>query len=41
MWEGDRQFLPLVFSSGPQFHGVMPYHGGEFGGWAYELLPNA
>jgi 8-oxo-dGTP diphosphatase len=38
-WEGDRHFLPLVFSSDPrQFHGVMPYQGGCPAGWRYQLL---
>ena len=39
LWEGDRHFLPLVFSDDPrQFHGVMPYHGGTPVSWAYSLL---
>ncbi len=35
MWEGDRNFLPLVFADGPVFHGVMPYVDGEPVGWSY------
>ena len=35
MWEGDRNFLPLVFADGPVFHGVMPYVDGEPGSWSY------
>ena len=35
MWEGDRHFLPLVFSSARQFHGVMPYRDGRPVGWSY------
>lgn len=39
MWEGDRHFLPLVFSNDPrQFHGVMPYDGGRSLDWTYSLL---
>jgi 8-oxo-dGTP diphosphatase len=38
MWEGDRHFLPLVFSPDPrQFHGVMPYEGGQPLRWSYVL----
>ncbi len=38
MWEGDRYFLPLVFSKDPrQFHGVMPYEGGRPISWSYTL----
>jgi 8-oxo-dGTP diphosphatase len=34
LWEGDRQFLPLVFDSDPRpFHGVMPYRDGRMAGW--------
>jgi 8-oxo-dGTP diphosphatase len=39
LWPGDRLFLPLVF--GPdarQFHGLMPYSGGQPTGWSYTLL---
>ncbi len=36
MWEGDQNFLPLVFSSSKnQFHGVMPYENGRMTGWSY------
>lgn len=35
MWEGDRNFLPLVFSSDRQFHGVMPYADGRPTAWHY------
>ncbi len=39
LWEGDRHFLPLVFSRDPrQFHGVMPYRDGRPAGWEYSLL---
>lgn len=39
MWEGDRHFLPLVFSRDTrQFHGVMPYDGGRPLGWSYALV---
>jgi 8-oxo-dGTP diphosphatase len=39
LWEGDRYFLPLVFSNDPrQFHGVMPYDGGRPVRWNYTLL---
>ena len=38
LWEGDRFFLPLVFSAEPkQFHGVMPYRDGRPAGWSYVL----
>ncbi len=34
MWEGDRNFLPLVFDDDPRpFHGVMPYENGHPVGW--------
>jgi len=34
LWEGDRQFLPLVFDSDPRpFHGVMPYQAGRMVSW--------
>lgn len=41
LWEGDRYFLPLVFSASPrQFHGVMPYRDGRPLSWNYsELTP--
>ncbi|MCE3002344.1 MAG: 8-oxo-dGTP diphosphatase [Xanthomonadaceae bacterium] len=36
LWEGDRQFLPLVFDADPRpFHGVMPYQEGRMVSWAY------
>lgn len=39
LWEGDRHFLPLVFSDDPrQFHGVMPYDGGRPQSWTYSLV---
>ena len=39
LWEGDKHFLPLVFSRDPrQFHGVMPYEGGRPVSWHYTLL---
>jgi 8-oxo-dGTP diphosphatase len=35
LWEGDRQFLPLVFDADPRpFHGVMPYRDGRMLGWS-------
>lgn len=39
LWEGDRYFLPLIFSDDlRQFHGVMPYKEGRPVSWSYELL---
>jgi 8-oxo-dGTP diphosphatase len=39
MWEGDRQFLPLVFDADPRpFHGAMPYRDGRMLSWAYTRL---
>ncbi len=36
MWEGDQQFLPLVFDADPRaFHGVMPYSQGSMLSWRY------
>jgi 8-oxo-dGTP diphosphatase len=36
LWEGDRQFLPLVFGADPlPFHGVMPYRDGRMLSWTY------
>ena len=36
LWEGDRQFLPLVFDGDPRpFHGVMPYRDGRMLSWRY------
>jgi 8-oxo-dGTP diphosphatase len=39
LWEGDRFFLPMVFSFvNPQFHGVMPYKNGHPVGWQYSII---
>ncbi len=39
MWEGDRNFLPLVFDADPRpFHGVMPYKDGRMVSWSYSRL---
>lgn len=39
LWPGDRHFLPLVFGADRrQFHGVMPYAGGQPLGWNYQLI---
>ena len=39
MWEGDRQFLPMVFDNDPRpFHGVMPYRNGRMVSWAYSRV---
>jgi 8-oxo-dGTP diphosphatase len=38
LWEGDRHFLPLVFSGEGQFHGVMPYRDGRPVSWAYSVV---
>ncbi|WP_315387003.1 8-oxo-dGTP diphosphatase [uncultured Stenotrophomonas sp.] len=39
LWEGDRQFLPMVFDADPRpFHGVMPYRDGVMQGWSYTRL---
>ena len=36
MWEGDKNFLPLVFDNDPRpFHGYMPYDGGKHVSWSY------
>lgn len=36
LWDGDRQFLPLVFDADPRpFHGVMPYRNGHMLDWRY------
>ena len=36
MWEGDRQFLPLVFDGDQRpFHGVMPYKDGKMQSWSF------
>ena len=39
LWEGDRNFLPLVFErTDRQFHGVMPYRDGRPVSWTFTLL---
>ncbi len=39
MWEGDREFLPLVFDDDPRpFHGVMPYRDGRMQSWRYSRM---
>lgn len=39
MWEGDREFLPLVFDGDPRpFHGVMPYRDGKMVSWRYSRV---
>jgi 8-oxo-dGTP diphosphatase len=39
LWEGDRQFLPLVFDADPRpFHGVMPYRDGRMLKWSFTRL---
>ena len=39
LWDGDRQFLPLVFDADPRaFHGVMPYRDGKMLSWTYSRL---
>lgn len=39
LWEGDREFLPLVFDADtPAFHGVMPYRDGRMVSWSYTRL---
>ena len=39
MWEGDRQFLPLVFDDDPRaFHGVMPYRKGRMVSWSWSRI---
>lgn len=36
LWDGDREFLPLVFDADSRpFHGVMPYRGGRMRSWSY------
>ena len=36
MWEGDRNFLPMVFDDDPRvFHGYMPYSKGKPTDWRY------
>ena len=39
LWAGDRYFLPLVFNDDPrQFHGVMPYDGGQPQSWTVTFV---
>lgn len=39
MWEGDRNFLPLVFDADARpFHGVMPYRDGRMQSWRYSRV---
>ena len=39
LWEGDREFLPLVFDEDPRaFHGVMPYSDGRMQSWEYSRI---
>ncbi len=39
LWEGDKYFLPLVFSNDPrQFHGVMPYKNGKPISWTVSRI---
>ncbi|MFZ7097116.1 NUDIX hydrolase [Luteimonas dalianensis] len=39
LWEGDRNFLPLVFDDDPRaFHGVMPYRDGRMQSWNYSRV---
>ncbi len=39
LWDGDRQFLPLVFDADPRpFHGVMPYRDGRMVSWSYSRI---
>jgi 8-oxo-dGTP diphosphatase len=39
MWEGDRNFVPLVFDDDPRtFHATMPYAGSAPLSWSYERL---
>ena len=39
LWDGDRQFLPLVFDRDPRaFHGVMPYRDGRMVSWDYSRI---
>jgi 8-oxo-dGTP diphosphatase len=39
LWEGDRNFLPLVFDADPRpFHGIMPYRGGRMLSWNYSRI---
>ena len=39
LWDGDREFLPLVFDDDPRaFHGVMPYRDGRMVSWRYSRI---
>lgn len=39
LWEGDLNFLPLVFDADPRpFHGVMPYSAGRMLSWTFSRL---
>jgi 8-oxo-dGTP diphosphatase len=39
LWDGDRQFLPLVFDGDSRpFHGVMPYREGRMLSWKYSRI---
>jgi 8-oxo-dGTP diphosphatase len=39
LWEGDLNFLPLVFDADPRpFHGVMPYSGGRMLSWSFSRM---
>lgn len=39
LWEGDRQFLPLVFDADARpFHGVMPYRDGRMVSWKFSRV---
>jgi 8-oxo-dGTP diphosphatase len=39
LWDGDRQFLPLVFDADPRpFHGVMPYRDGKMESWSWSRI---
>jgi 8-oxo-dGTP diphosphatase len=39
LWDGDRQFLPLVFDADPRaFHGVMPYRDGRMVSWNHSRI---
>ena len=39
LWDGDREFLPLVFDQDPRpFHGVMPYRDGRMLSWHYSRV---
>ena len=39
LWDGDREFLPLVFDDDPRaFHGVMPYRDGRMVSWRFSRV---